>query len=203
MKSKTEVTYWLKIPGDESGMETDVLKTITSKVPEVGEIIHIDTTSDLFGESIYNKLPDMPKENVDMFLPKKEQRVKGDFVVHSVKRWIKVYYGSQELEGLSAQLSTLSTKTVTKVPCGYEVENFEVFIQPFQHSELTETPIAKLRNLLGPMAGYFQMLEIVNEMGENDDKKAEMHVLLNKAAKQSSDTMDKILELVKDQKIWR
>ena len=99
--------------------------------------------------------------------------------------------------------SNVTAGVGTRIPVSYEVENFEVYVQPFQHSELTETPIAKLRNLLGPMYGYFQMLEIVNGMDESDDKKAEMHVLLNKAAKQSSETMDKILELVRDQKIWR
>ena len=202
MKDKSTISYWLVLPGEDLGTAIDILSTPTQKVPEVGEVIHINTKVDK--ESLQREFSHLNEENFRRFMPIQEKQVKNNFVVCDVKRWIKTVYYSEDSNKLFFQDSSNVTAGVgTRIPVSYEVENFEVYVQPFQHSELTETPIAKLRNLLGPMYGYFQMLEIVNGMDESDDKKAEMHVLLNKAAKQSSETMDKILELVRDQKIWR
>lgn len=202
MKDKSTISYWLVLPGEDLGTAIDILTTPTQKVPEVGEVIHINTKIDK--ESLQREFSHLNEETFRKFMPTQEKQVKNNFVVYDVKRWIKTVYYSEDSNKLFHHESSSVTAGVgTRVPMSYEVENFEVYVHPFQHSELTETPIAKLRNLLGPMYGYFQMLEVVNGMDESDDKKAEMHVLLNKAAKQSSETMDKIIELVKDQKIWK
>lgn len=202
MKDKSTISYWLVQPGEELDTAVDILTTPTQKVPEVGEVIHINTKVDK--ESLQRQFSHLNEETFRKFIPIQEKQVKNDFVVYDVKRWIKTVYYSEDSNKLFYQNSSNVTAGIgTQIPVSYEVENFEVYVQPFRHTELTETPIAKLRNLLGPMAGYFQMLEIVNEMDEGDEKKADMHALLNKAAKQSSETMEQILELVKDQKIWR
>mgnify|MGYP006384540371 FL=1 len=202
MKDKSTISYWLVLPGESEDTAIDILTTPTQKVPEIGEVININTKVDK--ESLSLQFSHLNEESIRRFIPAKEKQVKNDFVVYDVKRWIKTVYYSEDSNKIFYPEASNSTSGVgTRIPMSYEVENFEVYVHPFQHSELTETPIAKLRNLLGPMSGYFQMLEIINEMDENDDKKAEMHVLLNSVAKQSSETMDKILELVKDQKIWR
>jgi hypothetical protein len=202
MKDKSTISYWLVLPGENEDTATDILTTPTQKVPEIGEVININTKVDK--ESLSLQFSHLNEESIRRFIPAKERQVKNDFVVYDVKRWIKtVYYSEDSNKIFYPEASNSTSGAGTRIPMSYEVENFEVYVHPFQNSELTETPIAKLRNLLSPMSGYFQMLEIINEMDENDDKKAEMHVLLNKVAKQSSKTMDKILELVEDQKIWR
>lgn len=202
MESKTEIRYWLRLPGSESGSEIEILKTMTYKVPEVGEVINFNTKIDR--EDLFNQHPHLDKEQLRKFLRKEDEEIKGDFVVESVKRWFEVRHTNQAPLNLPLGLvSDSTTKYYNRYPSEYSIESFEVYIQPFKHSELTETPIAKLRNLLGPMAGYFQMLELLEEMEENDEKKADLHKLLNQAAKQSSQTMDKILELVRNQKIWK
>lgn len=202
MNDKSTISYWLVLPGEDESTAIDILTTPTKKVPEIGEVININTKVDK--ESLSLQFSHLNEESIRRFIPAKEKQVKNDFVVYDVKRWIKtVYYSEDSNKIFYPEASNSTSSAGTRIPMSYEVENFEVYVHPFQHSELTETPIAKLRNLLGPMSGYFQMLEIINEMDENDDKKAEMHVLLNNVAKQSSETMDKILELVKDQNIWK
>lgn len=204
MINKTKITYWLQLPGEDSGMETELLSTFTSKVPESGEVINIETKFDLeWAEQRFKSLSTHDKQ---IFFPKLDKQVKGDFVVVTVKRFLEVRYHPAPISKVFAGIgSTFNSTSVSmmedrEIPVGEEYETFEVFVQPFKHSELTETPIAKLRNLLGPMFGTFDLLNLVKE---HPDKEKELRDMFFKNLETANETMPKIRELIGNDKNWK
>jgi len=204
MSNKSTIRYWLREPGEDSGAEIEILSTVTIKVPEVGEVVNINTTIE--SSWLKSRFSYLSEKQLKALVRSEDSQLRGDFVVVDVKRWLKTRHIPMSSKDVF-EIDTIGSSDISgrgpEIPVEVITEEFEVYIEPFRHTELTETPIAKLRNLLGPMSGYFQMLEIINEMDENDENKAGMYELLSQSAKQSSDTMDKILELVKNQKIWK
>lgn len=125
MKDKTEISYWLKGSGEKE--EIQIMKTMTSKVPEVGEVININTMADeLWLDSSFNHLKDFQKA---LFFPRKEKQIKGEFSVVSVKRYIKEIYSSVEFHSVHHSQSTGVIKG-PEIPDGSINETFEVFIEP-------------------------------------------------------------------------
>jgi hypothetical protein len=98
----------------------------------------------------------------------------GDFVVVEIKRIVK------------------------KV--GYELETFEVYIQSFRNTELTETPIAKVRNLLSPILSSFQMLELIKA---HPDKEKQIIELIVGQLDVANESIVKLRELIGDSKLWK
>jgi len=196
MKDKTEIRYWLREPGEE-GVETHIMRTMTYKVPEVGEVIHFDTVADKgWLERSFNHLPDYQKV---AFFPKQEIQIEGDFVVVSVKRYLKEKYSSAEFHSVFQSELTGRHKG-PEIPTGNVIEEFEVFIQPFQHSELTETPIAKVRNLLSPILGSFKIIELIKQ---NPGREKEIIELLVGGLDVANESIEKLLKIVRDDKNWK
>ena len=204
MTNKTKITYWLQIPGEDSGMKTELLSTFTSKVPESGEVINIETKFDL--EWAEYRFRNLSAHDKQIFFPKLNTQVKGDFVVVTVKRFLEVRYHpapiSKVFSGIGSTFNSTSISTMEdrEIPVGEEYETFEVYVQPFKHSELTETPIAKLRNLLGPMFSTFDLLNLAKE---HPDKETELREMFFDSLKVANETMPKIRELIGNDKNWR
>jgi hypothetical protein len=153
MQDSTEITYWLSKPG-EATAEVQIISTITSKVPSKGEVINLETLIDTeWAERVFT-------ENALKILPQKESCVNGDFVVVDVKRFIRrsVYKGDWTDKGA----------ILKDIPLSKNYETFEVIIEPFRHTELTETPIAKLRNVLTPIFGVVEMLKLTQEFPDKE-----------------------------------
>jgi len=201
MTNKYTTTYWLQNPGEE-GSEIKLLETSTTKVPERGEVISIKTDFDQTWAEV--RFKNLSEHDRQIFFPKEEVQVKGDFVVVEVKRFLKISYYSKSISEVFGHAPVASPTTsmmdLREIPVGDEIENFEVFVQPFKHSELTETPIAKLRNLLGPIFGT---IDILNLTKEHPEKEKELREMFFDSLKTANDTMPKIRELIGNDKNWR
>ncbi len=196
MEDKTEISYWFK-ESEESKVEILIMRTMTSKVPDVGEIIHINTIVDEdWLNNSFNHLPDFQKK---AFFPLKEKQIKGKFVVKSVNRYIKTEYFSKEFHSVFHSQSTGVVKG-PEIPAECIHETFEVFIEPFKHSDLTESPIAKVRNLLGSVFGAF---DILNTIKANPDKEQELMELFKSSLETANESIPKLRELLKDNKNWK
>lgn len=197
MKNKTEIRYWLK-DGDN---EIDILATETSRVPEVGEVISFGHHwNEERANRAYSHLDDSLKKT---FFPKPETLLDDDYVVVSVKRYISVdYVRTKVSEVFSGALgfSNSTSMVVPDVPIANNKEQFEVFIKPFQHSELTETPIAKVRNLLSPVLGSIKMIELIKQ---NPGREQEIIELLKSSLDVANENIEKLLKIVKDDKNWK
>jgi hypothetical protein len=195
---KTKIRYWLRGIGEERGLEKHIMTTGTAKVPEVGEVINLNTTFERY--PILREYDDiLGEENIIKMLRKPEDEVKGDFVVVEVKRWIKIFHGPQQRNSyLDCEGNKTSFWSVG--PCEYFNEDFEVFIEPFRHTELTETPIAKLRNQLTPILGAIDMLELITEFPE---KEKELIDLFKSSLPTLQVSIEKVRELVKNSKNWK
>lgn len=129
-KNKTEISYWLKSEGGEES----ILSTETSKVPEKGEVISFDHHWDEErANRAYSHLNDEQKK---IFFPKSEKLIEGDYVVVSVKRYIKNDYIktkiSKAFEGVSGFSNSTGGTFIndSDIPVSYIRECFEVFIKP-------------------------------------------------------------------------
>lgn len=196
---KTKIRYWLiGIGEDRDTPEVNILTTSTTKVPEVGEIININTQFNRF--PIVQEYSDVLKEDdVIKILRKPEEEVKGDFVVVDVKRWLRITHGSQQPQTYYDTYGNKSSSW-THGPCEFFIEDFEVFIEPFRHTELTETPIAKLRNQLTPILGAVDMLELITEF---PDKEEELINMFKSSLPTIRESIDKVRELLKNSKNWK
>lgn len=130
MKDKTEIRYWLK-NGEE---EISILATNTTKVPEVGEVINFDHNWD--EERAGRIYSDLSEQHKKTFFPKQEKLIAGDFIITSVKRYIKLDYiktkVTEAFEGAIA-VSNSTSICVPEIPVSYTRESFEVFIQPLKN----------------------------------------------------------------------
>ena len=102
------IDYWLK----QDGEERDILTTDCHKVPDVGEVIHLDTRSDRNWH--------MLNFNTDRFW---QEGVSGYFEVVSVKRFIRCFDTTVD--------DKIKDKTY-RLPSKQIVEIFEVFLKPVE-----------------------------------------------------------------------
>jgi len=198
MQDKSTITYWLRQPGEEDG-GINLLTTNTIKVPEKGEVINIETLIDKTW--IETRFAHLSEKQLNALLPSEDKRVRGDYVVAEVKRWLKTSHYPYRVSGSDfalVQENTTSTSTVIPVESVKEV--FEVFIEPFRHTELTESPIAKLRNSLTPVFG---IVDLVTAMIEHPDKEKELIDLLKGSLGVTRECIDKSRDLLKNDKNWR
>lgn len=199
MSDKSTITYWLRQPGEDSGPAVNILTTNCTKVPQVGEVIGIDTKIDR--EKLLIKYKGVTGESLQKWLRSDEKQIDGDFVVVHVKRWFKVYHKNSAPTTLpSGLVSSNDSKHYIKYPEEYTVENFEVFVEPFRHTELTETPIAKLRNKMSPIYGYMQILKAIRD---KEIEVKEMGELFEKLQNQAIDSVDDIVYFIKNKDIWK
>lgn len=199
MSDKTKITYSLREPGSEEPVAIHILTTECTKVPEVGDVIGIDTKIDR--ERLIIQYKDIKGESLQKWLRQDNAQVQGDFVVVDVKRWFEVFHKRVAPTDLPAGLESNSTSRHYQFfPEEYIVETFEVFIEPFRHTELTETPIAKLRNKINPMYGYFQILKALKDKEVDVETLGDLFKELQDGAIAS---MDDVLELIRNDKIWK
>ena len=123
MKDKSEISYVIEAAGDLE--EISLLTTDAIKVPEVGEVIHINTKFDF--DELKMRHSDLTEEQISNFLPSEEKRVKGNFVVTDVKRWLDIRYTKDNVEYFS--IGTIAT-LAKEVPTQRIIETFEVYIKP-------------------------------------------------------------------------
>jgi len=100
------IDYWLK----KDGEEIDILSTDCYKVPQIGEVIHLDTKSDRDWH--------MANFNTDRFW---REGVRGYFEVVSVNRSIRTFDTTHD--------EKIEKKTF-RLPSQRVVETFEVFVKP-------------------------------------------------------------------------
>lgn len=194
MSDTTEISYWLREPGTEDA-SIDLLRTITSKVPEVGEIIHFNTKIDR--EMLQINFSDFG--DISNRLRKEESEVKGQFVVVSVKRFIKIGHATAKSHSYFDSQGNTSSAIIYG-PSEYSIECFEVIVEPFRHTELTETPIAKLRNKMSPIYGYMQVLKSIRD---KDIAVEEMGDLLKELQNQAIDSIEDIVDFIRNKEIWK
>lgn len=114
MSYRSEINYWLK---NEEG-DINLFSTPATKIPEVGEEIYFSNNFDEeWARIVFSN---------DKFFPKKEEIVKGDFKVVSVKRYVSIRYVASTLSEVFGQETTSSA---TKIPTGMTTEVFEVFLE--------------------------------------------------------------------------
>lgn len=191
---KAEITYWLRLPDEDISL----LTTQVSKVPEVGEVLHINSAIEMgFMKMKFSHLSD---KQMNSLLPQENQRVKDDFVVVDVKRYLKTRYVGAKASELFAIESTSTSAQEAEIPVQYIIETFEVFVEPFKESELTESPIARVRNLLSPIVGSF---DILNAIKKNPEKEKELMELFRSCLETASDSIPALLEIVRDDKNWK
>lgn len=199
MSDKSKITYLLREAGSEDTDGINILTTGCTKVPEVGEVININTKIDR--EELLIRFREVTGESLQDWLRKDEAQIKGDFVVINVKRWFSIYHKTVIPRTLPEGLQSNSTsKYYIGFPEEYTVENFEVMLEPFRHTELTETPIAKLRNKMSPIYGYFQLLKAVRDKEIDFEAAGE---LFTKLERQAIDSVDDVVDFIKDKKIWK
>lgn len=196
MENKTEITYWLS-PAGEKNPTVMLLSTITSKVPEVGEVIGFDTRFDrVWGEGMFRHLSE---EQMEIMFPKEDTQILGKFLVVNSQRFIREDWYACESDKLFNTSTAVNLKG-PKLPVSRSIETFEITIEPFRETELTETPIAKLRNLMGPI---FSAMDMVNLISEHPDKEKELMELLRTGIETNRHFLDKAREFIRDDKNWK
>jgi hypothetical protein len=128
-KFESEINYWIKSEED-SDFNVEVMSTECTKVPEVGEVIHINNEFDTdWAESVFKNESWFSKyQNLGFkkapYIPDPETCVRGDFKVVSVKRYIKKRYH----KGLLSDIFKESNSKAS-IPISTTLEIFEVFIE--------------------------------------------------------------------------
>jgi hypothetical protein len=129
-KFKSEINYWIKSE-EESDFDINVMSTECTKVPEVGEVIHISNEFDkdwaervFSDEKWFNNYKEMGFKRPP-HMPDPETCVKGYFKVISVRRYITMRYHSGLLSDIFKEINSKSS-----IPISTTLENFEVFIEP-------------------------------------------------------------------------
>lgn len=198
MNDKSTIRYWLREPGEEDA-GINLFTTNTTKVPEKGEVININSLIDKIW--IESRFAHLSEKQLKALLPSEEKQVRGNYVVVDVKRWLKTSHHPYAASGSDfAFVSENSTVTSTVIPVESVKEDFEVFIEPFRHTELTETPIAKLRNALTPVFG---IADLVTAMIEHPEKEKELIDLLKGSLGVTRECIDKSRELLRNDKNWK
>ena len=201
MQDKSTITYWLRQPGEDSGTETDILVSEVNKVPEIGERLRINTFLDM--NDLSREFSHLSEKQIKSLVRKDESQIRGEFVVVDVKRWLKIKHESRKASDIF-QIDVLGSNGTSmispEIPSEYTIENFEVYIEPFRHTELTETPIAKVRNSLGSIFGMIDMLSLI---GEHPDKEKELLELFKDSIKDTKESMARLRELIGNDKNWR
>lgn len=200
MEDKSTITYNLVQPGGDRSNSIQIMRTNTVKVPTVGEVIHFDTRVDI--KSMTLQFGHIEESRLKKMITPEEAQVCGDFVVVDVKRWLETkYYPGDVSEFMRSSISpSVTAGPNTKFPMSYDVEEFEVFIEPFRHTELTERPIAKVRNLLGSVFGTMDMLKLLNE---HPDKEKELLELMKDNIEVASEAMIKLREIIGNDSNWK
>jgi len=201
MQDKSTITYWLRQPGEDSGEAIDILKTITTKVPEVGEVVNINTNIE--SGWLKSRFSHLSENQLKALIRSEDSQLKGDFVVVDVKRWLKARHvpmSANEVFEIDTIGSSSPSGISPEIPVEVITEDFEVFVEPFRHTELTETPIAKVRNLLGSLFGTFDMLSLI---AEYPDKKDGLLELFKGHIEGTKESMEKLREIIGNDKNWR
>lgn len=134
-KFESEVNYWIKSEED-SDFNVEVMSTDCTKVPEVGEIVYINSEFDTeWAESVFKDENWFSKyQNLGFkkppYIPDPETCVRGNFRVVSVKRYITQRY----YRGLLSDIFKESNSKVS-IPLSKTTEVFEVFIEPASEGE--------------------------------------------------------------------
>lgn len=201
MQDKSTITYWLVQPGEDKGEPMQVLKTKTIKTPQVGEVINIDTQLEKgWLKSRFNHLSE---NQLKALVRSEESQLKDDFVVVDVKRWIKTRHvpmSANEVFEIDTIGSSSPSGISPEIPVEVVNEDFEVYIEPFRHTELTEKPIAKVRNLLGSLFGTFDMVSLI---AEHPDKQKELLELFKGHIADTKQSIDRLREIIGDDKNWK
>lgn len=196
MQNKTQITYWLS-PAGENNPTVQIISTITSKVPEVGEVIGFDTRFDrVWAEANFKHLSE---RQMDMMFPKDETQILGKFLVVNSQRFIKELWFSAEASEVFG-IEPISDFNKTKIPVSRSIETFEITIEPFRETELTETSIARLRNLLGPVFNAMDMIQLISE---HPDKEKELMEILRAGAETNRHFLEKARNFIRDDKNWK
>lgn len=200
MNDKSTIRYWLRQPGEDSDSAVQLISTQTVSVPKVGEIFSIDTKFDKTWLEI--RFQHLSEKQRKALTRDEESQVRGDFVVVDVKRWIKTQLVPVPADEAFGIENNSTSAQRPDVPIEIVREEFEVYIEPFRHTELTETSIAKLRNKMGSIYGYFQALKAFHEAKASDMHKDAMKVLLKDMEKQAIENIEDVVAFIKDDKNW-
>jgi len=131
-KFESEINYWIKSEED-SDFNIEVMSTECTKVPEVGEVIHINNEFDtewaknVFGDEDWFKNYKELGFKKPPYIPDSENCVRGNFKVVSVKRYIT----KRHYKGLLSDVFTEANSN-SSIPLSTTLEVFEVFIEPFE-----------------------------------------------------------------------
>jgi hypothetical protein len=131
-KFESQINYWIKSE-ESDDFNVEVMSTDCTKVPEVGEIIYINSEFDTdWAESIF-KDEGWLKNYKELgfrkppYIPDPETCVRGDFKVVSVKRYITKRHYRGLLSDVFKEVSSKSSILLSTT-----LEVFEVFIEPFE-----------------------------------------------------------------------
>jgi len=201
MQDKSTITYHLVFPGEDRENAIDILSTITVKAPEVGEVLHINTT--LEKTWLQSRFSHLSEKQLKALTRSEDSQVRNDFVVVDVKRWLKTRHipmTSDKVFEIDVLKSSGTSGISPEIPVEVVTEHFEVFIEPFRHTELTEKPIAKVRNLLGSLFGTFDMISLI---AEHPDKEKELLELFKGHIADTKGSIEKLREIIGNDKNWK
>lgn len=129
-KFESEVNYWIRSE-EESDFNINVLSTDCTKVPEVGEVIHINNEFDMdWAERVFDDERWLHSYKEMGFkrpphIPDPETCVRGYYKVVSIKRYITTRYHKGLLSDIIKEVRSKSS-----IPISTTMEVFEVFIEP-------------------------------------------------------------------------
>lgn len=201
MKDKSTITYRLVQPGEDRVESIDILTTYTTKVPEVGEVININTT--LEKSWMQSRFSHLSEQQLKALVRSEDSQLRDNFVVVDVKRWLKIMHtpvSADKILEIDFLGSTSTSGIKPEIPVEFIIENFEVYIEPFRHTELTEKPIAKVRNLLGSLFGTFDMVSLISE---HPDKEKELLELFKGHIADTKQSIEKLREIIGNDKNWK
>lgn len=191
--NKPEINYWLSPAGDCSA-NIKIMSTEAIQVPKIGEVIDINTTIDFKElEKQYSNLG----SGWARLLP--AEHINGNFLVVDVKRILKIYISSCNSTEWSDGQGNRCVST-SYIPAALSIESFEVIVEPFRETDLTETPIAKLRNSLSPIFGMVDLLNIIQQFPE---KEKEMLELLRGNLDIAKKCIEESRKLLSDNTKWK
>ena len=129
-KFEAEVNYWIK-SDEDSDFNVEVMSTDCTKIPEVGEVIHINNEFDMgWAEHVFGNENWMCNYESLGFkrpphIPDQETCVRGYFKVVSVRRYITKRYHKGLLTDIFKDI-----KSNSAIPIATTREVFEVFLEP-------------------------------------------------------------------------
>jgi hypothetical protein len=129
-KFEAELNYWIK-SDEDSDFNVEVMSTDCTKVPEVGEVIHINNEFDMdwaehvFGDENWMRNYESLGFRKPPHIPDQETCVRGYFKVVSVRRYITKRYHKGLLTDIFKNI-----KSNSAIPIATTREVFEVFLEP-------------------------------------------------------------------------